>query len=181
MRFYELLFLQLNRHSFRTTALRCSFVNVGTTVDSCGLRTDRLRRIWAIRKRLACTRAMLVGAFLHIVKSRSSGNLWHPDTFLPNAVESSNPKDNSITHRSLLRLGRAGTVLYSRRLSITAECPMDLTMFPFDQQVCKLEIESCKNKCHQLFECFSASFRRLSRHRSRLRLAHQRHRRAARH
>ena len=29
--------------------------------------------------------------------------LWHPDTFLPNALASENPKDDSITHRSLLR------------------------------------------------------------------------------
>jgi hypothetical protein len=29
--------------------------------------------------------------------------LWHPDTFIPNALDSENPKDDSITHRSLLR------------------------------------------------------------------------------
>uniref|UniRef100_A0A915DVW4 Neurotransmitter-gated ion-channel ligand-binding domain-containing protein n=1 Tax=Ditylenchus dipsaci TaxID=166011 RepID=A0A915DVW4_9BILA len=48
----------------------------------------------------------------------------------------------SISHRSLLRLQDDGNVLYSRRLSVVAECPMDLTLFPFDVQVCKLGIES---------------------------------------
>uniref|UniRef100_A0A7E4UL93 Gamma-aminobutyric acid receptor subunit beta n=1 Tax=Panagrellus redivivus TaxID=6233 RepID=A0A7E4UL93_PANRE len=68
--------------------------------------------------------------------------LWHPDTFMPNAIASKNPQKQSISHRSLLRLRNSGNVLYSRRISIVAECPMDLTLFPFDTQVCKLGIES---------------------------------------
>ncbi|VDN52903.1 unnamed protein product [Dracunculus medinensis] len=68
--------------------------------------------------------------------------LWHPDTFMPNAIASKNPQKQSISHRSLLRLQENGNVLYSRRLSVIAECPMDLTLFPFDSQICKLGIES---------------------------------------
>ncbi|VBB32477.1 unnamed protein product, partial [Acanthocheilonema viteae] len=68
--------------------------------------------------------------------------LWHPDTFMPNAIASKNPQQHSISHRSLLRLSEDGTILYSRRISIVAECPMDLTLFPFDSQLCKLGIES---------------------------------------
>uniref|UniRef100_A0A0R3RK70 Neur_chan_LBD domain-containing protein n=1 Tax=Elaeophora elaphi TaxID=1147741 RepID=A0A0R3RK70_9BILA len=68
--------------------------------------------------------------------------LWHPDTFMPNAIVSKNPQQHSISHRSLLRLSENGTVLYSRRISIVAECPMDLTLFPFDSQLCKLGIEN---------------------------------------
>lgn len=30
--------------------------------------------------------------------------LWHPDTFMPNALASKNPQKHSISHRSLLRL-----------------------------------------------------------------------------
>uniref|UniRef100_A0A914EK95 Uncharacterized protein n=1 Tax=Acrobeloides nanus TaxID=290746 RepID=A0A914EK95_9BILA len=71
-----------------------------------------------------------------------SNFLWHPDTFMPNALSSKNPMKQSISHRSLLRLREKGHVLYSRRISIVAECPMDLTLFPFDTQVCKLGIES---------------------------------------
>uniref|UniRef100_A0AC34FKL8 Neurotransmitter-gated ion-channel ligand-binding domain-containing protein n=1 Tax=Panagrolaimus sp. ES5 TaxID=591445 RepID=A0AC34FKL8_9BILA len=68
--------------------------------------------------------------------------LWHPDTFMPNAIASKNPRKQSISHRSLLRLQDNGVILYSRRISVVAECPMDLTLFPFDSQVCKLGIES---------------------------------------
>ncbi|VDM36509.1 unnamed protein product [Toxocara canis] len=68
--------------------------------------------------------------------------IWHPDTFMPNAIASKNPQKHSISHRSLLRLQDSGNVLYSRRLSVVAECPMDLTLFPFDTQICKLAIES---------------------------------------
>uniref|UniRef100_A0A915DVT7 Uncharacterized protein n=1 Tax=Ditylenchus dipsaci TaxID=166011 RepID=A0A915DVT7_9BILA len=68
--------------------------------------------------------------------------LWHPDTFMPNAIASKNPQKQSISHRSLLRLREGGRILYSRRISVVAECPMDLTLFPFDSQTCKLGIES---------------------------------------
>ncbi|VDK59521.1 unnamed protein product [Anisakis simplex] len=68
--------------------------------------------------------------------------IWHPDTFMPNAIASKNPTKQSISHRSLLRLQNSGRVLYSRRLSVVAECPMDLTLFPFDTQICKLGVES---------------------------------------
>ncbi|ETN68544.1 hypothetical protein NECAME_15765 [Necator americanus] len=33
-----------------------------------------------------------------------SNFLWHPDTFVPNAIASKNPRKQSITHRSLLRI-----------------------------------------------------------------------------
>uniref|UniRef100_A0A914MX55 Uncharacterized protein n=1 Tax=Meloidogyne incognita TaxID=6306 RepID=A0A914MX55_MELIC len=47
--------------------------------------------------------------------------LWHPDTFMPNAIASKNPRKQSISHRSLLRLQSDGQILYSRRLSVVAE------------------------------------------------------------
>ncbi|KAI6216636.1 hypothetical protein M3Y99_01810500 [Aphelenchoides fujianensis] len=71
-----------------------------------------------------------------------SNFLWHPDTFMPNAIASKNPQKQSISHRSLLRLQEHGRILYSRRISVVAECPMDLVLFPFDVQTCKLGIES---------------------------------------
>ncbi|XGW08238.1 hypothetical protein V3C99_010946 [Haemonchus contortus] len=71
-----------------------------------------------------------------------SNFLWHPDTFVPNAIASKNPRKQSITHRSLLRLRSDGSILYSRRLSLVVTCGMDLTLFPFDSQLCKLGIES---------------------------------------
>ncbi|CAB3404542.1 unnamed protein product [Caenorhabditis bovis] len=71
-----------------------------------------------------------------------SNFLWHPDTFVPNAISSKNPRRQSITHRSLLRLRNNGSILYSRRLSLILTCGMDLTLFPFDSQLCKMGFES---------------------------------------
>ncbi|KAI6229258.1 Lgc-35 [Aphelenchoides besseyi] len=68
--------------------------------------------------------------------------LWSPDTFIPNAISSKNPRKLSISHRSLLRLQADGQILYSRRVSVVSECSMDLSYFPFDKQVCKLGFES---------------------------------------
>ncbi|VDO53303.1 unnamed protein product [Haemonchus placei] len=59
-----------------------------------------------------------------------SNFLWHPDTFVPNAIASKNPRKQSITHRSLLRI---------KAIIVPG---MDLTLFPFDSQLCKLGIES---------------------------------------
>ncbi|CAJ0959819.1 unnamed protein product, partial [Mesorhabditis belari] len=68
--------------------------------------------------------------------------LWRPDTFVPNAINSKTPRDDSFTHRSLYRLKDDGTVITSRRISLVAECSLDLTRYPFDKQLCKLGLES---------------------------------------
>lgn len=125
------------------------------------------RESWS-DKRLAYDKANFQNKSEIALHESYTNFLWHPDTFMPNAIASKNPQKQSITHRSLLRcslrcwlllpwladlpasnehfcrLQEQGNVLYSRRLSVVAECPMDLTLFPFDSQICKLGIESCK-------------------------------------
>uniref|UniRef100_A0AC35U6C1 Neur_chan_LBD domain-containing protein n=1 Tax=Rhabditophanes sp. KR3021 TaxID=114890 RepID=A0AC35U6C1_9BILA len=86
--------------------------------------------------------------------------IWHPDTFMPNAIASKNPQKQSISHRSLLRLSDNGQILYSRRISIVAECPMDLTLFPFDKQICKLGIESYGYTADQVLYKWSSGLRK---------------------
>ncbi|KAI6226483.1 Ligand-Gated ion Channel [Aphelenchoides fujianensis] len=68
--------------------------------------------------------------------------LWIVDSFIPNAISSKNPRKQSISHRSLLRLSENGQVLYSRRISVVAECAISLSYFPFDSQTCKVGFES---------------------------------------
>ena len=41
-----------------------------------------------------------------------------------------------------VRVSPDGTVSYSQRLTVSAYCPMDLTKFPLDSQICKLVIGS---------------------------------------
>ncbi|CAJ0950758.1 unnamed protein product, partial [Mesorhabditis belari] len=98
-----------------------------------------------------------------------SNFLWHPDTFVPNAIASKNPRKQSMTHRSLLRLDVQGHILYSRRLSLVVSCSMDLTLFPFDSQLCKLGIESYGYTADQVRYAWSkGSIQALELHRIRL-------------
>ncbi|CAJ0567448.1 unnamed protein product, partial [Mesorhabditis spiculigera] len=76
--------------------------------------------------------------------------LWRPDTFVPNAINSKTPRDDSFTHRSLYRLTDNGTVITSRRISLVVECSLDLTRYPFDKQLCKLGLESYGYTANQI-------------------------------
>ncbi|VDK48932.1 unnamed protein product [Anisakis simplex] len=67
-------------------------------------------------------------------------SIWTPDTFFPNEKKSFFHEATS--HNSFLRIDNKGNVLRSIRLTVTANCPMNLHTFPLDVQVCALEIES---------------------------------------
>ncbi|KAK6746157.1 hypothetical protein RB195_012335 [Necator americanus] len=66
--------------------------------------------------------------------------IWTPDTFFPNEKKSFFHEATS--HNSFLRIDSHGNVLRSIRLTVTANCPMNLHTFPLDMQECALEIES---------------------------------------
>uniref|UniRef100_A0AC35TXZ4 Neur_chan_LBD domain-containing protein n=1 Tax=Rhabditophanes sp. KR3021 TaxID=114890 RepID=A0AC35TXZ4_9BILA len=99
------------------------------------------REAW-VDKRLGYDKSLFKNKSEIALHESYTNFIWHPDSFMPNAIASKNPQKQSISHRSLLRLSDNGQILYSRRISIVAECPMDLTLFPFDKQICKLGIES---------------------------------------
>uniref|UniRef100_A0A914DSZ6 Gamma-aminobutyric acid receptor subunit beta n=2 Tax=Acrobeloides nanus TaxID=290746 RepID=A0A914DSZ6_9BILA len=67
-------------------------------------------------------------------------SIWTPDTFFPNEKKSFFHEATS--HNSFLRIDNQGNVVRSIRLTVTANCPMNLQTFPLDVQVCALEIES---------------------------------------
>uniref|UniRef100_A0A915DXS0 Gamma-aminobutyric acid receptor subunit beta n=1 Tax=Ditylenchus dipsaci TaxID=166011 RepID=A0A915DXS0_9BILA len=67
-------------------------------------------------------------------------SIWVPDTFFPNEKKSFFHETTS--HNSFLRIDNHGNVIRSIRLTVTANCPMNLHTFPLDVQVCALEIES---------------------------------------
>ena len=67
-------------------------------------------------------------------------SIWVPDTFFPNEKKSF--FHEATTHNSFLRINHHGNVTRSMRLTVTANCPMNLEYFPLDSQNCSLEIES---------------------------------------
>ncbi|KAK7079829.1 Gamma-aminobutyric acid receptor subunit alpha-4 [Halocaridina rubra] len=68
--------------------------------------------------------------------------LWKPDTFIYNGKQSY--VHLITTPNKFIRLYQNGRILYSSRLTINANCPMDLHDFPMDTQHCPLKLGSCE-------------------------------------
>ncbi|XP_043928097.1 gamma-aminobutyric acid receptor subunit alpha-5 [Protopterus annectens] len=69
-----------------------------------------------------------------------ASKIWTPDTFFLNGKKSI--AHNMTTPNKLLRLEDDGTLLYTMRLTISAECPMQLEDFPMDAHDCPLKFGS---------------------------------------
>ncbi|KAK6299307.1 hypothetical protein J4Q44_G00308170 [Coregonus suidteri] len=66
--------------------------------------------------------------------------IWTPDTFFRNSRNSI--AHNMTTPNKLFRIMQNGTILYTMRLTISAECPMRLMDFPMDGHTCPLRFGS---------------------------------------
>ncbi|XP_075401096.1 gamma-aminobutyric acid receptor subunit alpha-4 isoform X3 [Tenrec ecaudatus] len=66
--------------------------------------------------------------------------VWTPDTFFRNGKKS--VSHNMTAPNKLFRIMRNGTILYTMRLTISAECPMKLVDFPMDGHACPLKFGS---------------------------------------
>ncbi|GAB0188413.1 gamma-aminobutyric acid receptor subunit alpha-4 [Grus japonensis] len=66
--------------------------------------------------------------------------VWTPDTFFRNGKKS--VAHNMTAPNKLFRIMRNGTILYTMRLTISAECPMRLVDFPMDGHACPLKFGS---------------------------------------
>ncbi|KAM4748288.1 gamma-aminobutyric acid receptor subunit alpha-6 isoform 2-T2 [Rhinophrynus dorsalis] len=66
--------------------------------------------------------------------------IWTPDTFFRNGKRSIS--HNMTTPNKLFRIMQNGTILYTMRLTIKAECPMRLINFPMDGHACPLKFGS---------------------------------------
>ncbi|XP_030047206.1 gamma-aminobutyric acid receptor subunit alpha-4 [Microcaecilia unicolor] len=66
--------------------------------------------------------------------------VWTPDTFFRNGKKS--VSHNMTAPNKLFRIMRNGTILYTMRLTIRAECPMRLVDFPMDGHACPLKFGS---------------------------------------
>nr|8BEJ_A Chain A, Gamma-aminobutyric acid receptor subunit alpha-5 [Homo sapiens]8BEJ_B Chain B, Gamma-aminobutyric acid receptor subunit alpha-5 [Homo sapiens]8BEJ_C Chain C, Gamma-aminobutyric acid receptor subunit alpha-5 [Homo sapiens]8BEJ_D Chain D, Gamma-aminobutyric acid receptor subunit alpha-5 [Homo sapiens]8BEJ_E Chain E, Gamma-aminobutyric acid receptor subunit alpha-5 [Homo sapiens]8BHA_A Chain A, Gamma-aminobutyric acid receptor subunit alpha-5 [Homo sapiens]8BHA_B Chain B, Gamma-amino len=69
-----------------------------------------------------------------------ASKIWTPDTFFHNGKKSF--AHWMTTPNRMLRIWNDGRVLYTLRLTISAECPMDLEDFPMDEQNCPLKFGS---------------------------------------
>uniref|UniRef100_A0A3Q3W9T6 Uncharacterized protein n=1 Tax=Mola mola TaxID=94237 RepID=A0A3Q3W9T6_MOLML len=74
------------------------------------------------------------------LNNRMVDKIWIPDTFFRNSKKSIS--HNMTTPNKLFRIMQNGTVLYTMRLTISAECPMRLMDFPMDGHACPLRFGS---------------------------------------
>ncbi|KAL1263173.1 hypothetical protein QQF64_005912 [Cirrhinus molitorella] len=69
-----------------------------------------------------------------------ASKIWTPDTFFHNGKKS--VAHNMTMPNKLLRIMENGTLLYTMRLTVQAECPMHLEDFPMDFHSCPLKFGS---------------------------------------
>lgn len=69
-----------------------------------------------------------------------ASKIWTPDTFFHNGKKS--VAHNMTMPNKLLRITEDGTLLYTMRLTVRAECPMHLEDFPMDAHSCPLKFGS---------------------------------------
>ncbi|CAL8264176.1 unnamed protein product [Lota lota] len=69
-----------------------------------------------------------------------ASKIWTPDTFFHNGKKS--VAHNMTMPNKLLRIQEDGTLLYTMRLTVHAECPMHLEDFPMDFHSCPLKFGS---------------------------------------
>ncbi|XP_072424542.1 gamma-aminobutyric acid receptor subunit gamma-1 isoform X2 [Chiloscyllium punctatum] len=75
-----------------------------------------------------------------LLNSNMVGKIWIPDTFFRNSRKSD--AHWITTPNRLLRIGNDGRILYTLRLTINAECYLQLHDFPMDHHSCPLEFSS---------------------------------------
>ncbi|XP_031549122.1 glycine receptor subunit alpha-3-like [Actinia tenebrosa] len=70
----------------------------------------------------------------------SADQIWYPDTFFMNARSAF---IHDVTKNNLgVRVFPDGSIYMSQKITVTAECQMDLRKFPMDTQICVLMFES---------------------------------------
>nr|XP_032835637.1 glycine receptor subunit alpha-2-like isoform X3 [Petromyzon marinus] len=75
--------------------------------------------------------------------------LWRPSVFFDNEKDS---VVHSVTApNSMLKIYNDSRVLLSMRITLTLSCPMDITDFPRDSQICPLTITSASYTANEMF------------------------------
>ncbi|GAA6086421.1 gamma-aminobutyric acid receptor subunit alpha-6a, partial [Tachysurus ichikawai] len=74
------------------------------------------------------------------LNNRMLEKIWIPDTFFHNSKKSL--AHNMTTPNKMFRIMQNGTIFYTMRLTVSAECPMMLMDFPMDGHICPLSFGS---------------------------------------
>nr|XP_023018980.1 glutamate-gated chloride channel isoform X2 [Leptinotarsa decemlineata] len=80
------------------------------------------------------------GGKLKYLTLTEANRVWMPDLFFSNEKEGH--FHNIIMPNVYIRIFPYGSVLYSIRISLTLSCPMNLKLYPLDQQICSLRMAS---------------------------------------
>ncbi|GLV43075.1 GluClalpha [Carabus blaptoides fortunei] len=80
------------------------------------------------------------GGRLKYLTLTEAKKVWMPDLFFSNEKEGH--FHNIIMPNVYIRIYPYGSVLYSIRISLTLSCPMNLKLYPLDQQICSLRMAS---------------------------------------
>ncbi|CAL8333525.1 gamma-aminobutyric acid receptor subunit alpha-6a isoform X1 [Gadus morhua] len=74
------------------------------------------------------------------LNNRMVDKIWTPDTFFRNSKKSL--AHNMTTPNKMFRIMQNGTVLYTMKLTVIGDCPMQLMDFPMDGHTCPLRFGS---------------------------------------
>ncbi|XP_046575764.1 glycine receptor subunit alpha-2-like [Haliotis rubra] len=74
------------------------------------------------------------------VDAKNREKIWVPDLYFPNEKKAS--FHNIMMPNKMMRIHKEHKLSYEARLSLTLSCPMDLRSYPFDRQICAIQMES---------------------------------------
>ncbi|XP_071440910.1 glutamate-gated chloride channel-like [Hetaerina americana] len=77
---------------------------------------------------------------LKYITLTSVEDIWSPDLFFSNEKEGH--INDVLKPNALVRISPNGDVLYSARVTLTLSCPMDMSHFPMDSQICYIRMAS---------------------------------------
>lgn len=77
---------------------------------------------------------------LRYLTLQDDSRIWLPDLFFMNELDGS--KQGVFGEQKLIRIRPNGDVLYSRRIIVTLSCPMSLSRYPWDSQLCPVVLAS---------------------------------------
>ncbi|XP_046383442.1 glutamate-gated chloride channel-like [Ischnura elegans] len=77
---------------------------------------------------------------LKYITLTSAEDIWSPDLFFSNEIEGQ--INDLLKPNTLVRISHNGDVLLSSRVTMKLSCPMNLTNFPMDTQMCHIRMAS---------------------------------------